>query len=136
MGTQFIGEHLQYGKIGNLFIILSFTAALVSALSYAFQVFRKNDDPLTWNRLARISFIIHGCSVTGIIILLYYIINKHFFEYHFVWQHSSTTLQVKYMWACLWEGQEGSFLVWTFWHVILSIVIIYLIFVYLQGEFS
>ena len=124
MGTQFIGEHLQYGKLGNIFIILSFTAALVSALSYAFQVFRKNEDPLSWNRLARVTFFIHGCSVTGIVALLYYLIHDHYFEYYYVWQHSSTTLQVKYMWACLWEGQEGSFLVWTFWHVVLSTVII------------
>lgn len=124
MGTQFIGEHLQYGKLGNVFIILSFTAALVSALSYAFQVYRKNDDPLSWNQLARVSFFIHGCSVAGIVALLYYLIHEHYFEYYYVWQHSSTTLQMKYMWACLWEGQEGSFLIWTFWHIVLSTVII------------
>ena len=29
------------------------------------------------------------------------------------------------MWACLWEGQEGSFLIWTVWHVVLSILLVW-----------
>jgi cytochrome c-type biogenesis protein CcmF len=124
MDIQYVGEHLQFGRLGNIFIILSFTAAFVSTFAYAFQVYRKKEDPLSWNQIARASFFVHGVSVTGIIVLIYYLIHKHYFEYYYVWQHSNTILPMKYMWACLWEGQEGSFLIWTFWHVVLSIVII------------
>lgn len=125
MDIQYVGEHLQFGRLGNIFIILSFTAAFVSTFSYAFQVFRKKEDPLSWNQIARASFFVHGVSVAGIVAIIYYLIHKHYFEYYYVWQHSNTILPMKYMWACLWEGQEGSFLIWTFWHVVLSIFIIW-----------
>jgi cytochrome c-type biogenesis protein CcmF len=114
-----------FGKIGNAFVVLSFTASIVAMLSYAFQVYRKEEESLTWNKLARFSFFIHACSVFGIISLLFYLIQSHYFEYYYVWQHSSTTLPAKYMWACLWEGQEGSFLIWTVWHVVLSILLVW-----------
>ena len=125
MGIQYLNEHLMFGKIGNAFVVLSFTASIVAMLSYAFQVYRKEEESLTWNKLARFSFFIHACSVFGIISLLFYLIQSHYFEYYYVWQHSSTTLPAKYMWACLWEGQEGSFLIWTVWHVVLSILLVW-----------
>ncbi len=33
-------------------------------------------------------------------------------------------LETKYLLACTWEGQEGSFLLWSFWHCILGLVVI------------
>lgn len=56
--------------------------------------------------------------------VLYYLILNHRFEYYYVWEHSSTILPQRYIFACFWEGQEGSFLLWTFWHTILSLFII------------
>ncbi len=125
MDIQYLNEHLMFGKIGNAFVVLSFTAAIVAMLSYALQVFRKEEEIQSWNKLARFSFFIHACSVFGIISLLFYLIQSHYFEYYYVWQHSSSTLPAKYMWACLWEGQEGSFLIWTVWHVVLSILLVW-----------
>ena len=118
MEIQYQGEHLGYGQFGNIMVILSFSAALLSALSYLFAVIRKNDDPSAWIKLARTSFTLHASGTIGIVILLYYLIHGHFFEYYYIWQHSNTVLPIKYMWACLWEGQEGSFLIWSFWHVV------------------
>ncbi len=120
MEIAYVGEHLLYGKIGNALIILSFTMSILSTLAYLFSVFRKKDDVSTWIPLARTAYMIHGAAVFGIIGLIFYLIHGHFFEYYYVWQHSNTTLPVKYMWACFWEGQEGSFLLWTFWHVVLG----------------
>lgn len=125
MEIQYQGEHLGYGQFGNIMVILSFSAALLSALSYLFAVIRKNDDPSAWIKLARTSFTLHASGTIGIVILLYYLIHGHFFEYYYIWQHSNTVLPIKYMWACLWEGQEGSFLIWSFWHVVLSFFIIH-----------
>ncbi|MBL7923604.1 MAG: cytochrome c biogenesis protein CcsA, partial [Bacteroidia bacterium] len=124
MNIEYQGEHLGYGQLGNLLVILSFTAALLSALSYFISSRSKEEGLLPWLRLSRLSFSIHAISVIGIVVLLYYLIHGHFFEYYYIWQHSNTVLPIKYMWACLWEGQEGSFLIWSFWHVILSFFII------------
>lgn len=124
MDINYQGEHLGYGITGNILVILSFTAALLSSLAYFFSFYRKNDEIKQWTVLARGSFIVHAVSVFGIITLIYFLIHGKFFEYYYVWQHSNSLLPVKYMWACLWEGQEGSFLIWTFWHIVLSLFII------------
>ncbi len=124
MNLNYQGEHLAFGHIGNILIIISFTAALLSSLAYLFSFKRKEDNVTSWLRLARISFSFHAIGVLGLVFLIYYLIHGHFFEYYYVWQHSNSVLPVKYMWACLWEGQEGSFLIWSFWHVILSLIII------------
>jgi cytochrome c-type biogenesis protein CcmF len=120
--VHYLGEQLIFGKIGNVFIIIAFTCALLSCLSYFF--FNRNPLDKSWKNLARTSFFIHTFCIIGIFGVLYYLILNHRFEYYYVWEHSSTTLPVRYILACFWEGQEGSFLLWTFWHTVLSIIII------------
>jgi cytochrome c-type biogenesis protein CcmF len=119
--TQFIGEQLIWGKIGNLFIILAFTASLLSVFTYL-KALRTGD--ASWQKLARRAFAIHSFSIVGILLLLMYLIFNHRFEYYYVWEHSSTTMPLRYIFACLWEGQEGSFLLWMFWQAVLSWFII------------
>ncbi|MBL7749247.1 MAG: cytochrome c biogenesis protein CcsA, partial [Chitinophagaceae bacterium] len=63
-------------------------------------------------------------SVFSIFAILFYIIHNHLFEYHYAWRHSSRTLEFKYLLACFWEGQEGSFLLWAFCHSILGLILI------------
>ncbi len=48
---------------------------------------------------------------------------NHFFEYQYVWQHSNTAMDMKFILSCFWEGQEGSFLLWTFWNVVLGLIL-------------
>lgn len=119
---NYIGELLVYGQIGNALVALSFTGALLAAAAY-FISFRTGD--AAWNKIARAAFAVHSVSVIGIFAVLYYLIFNHRFEYYYVWQHSSMTLPVKFIFSCFWEGQEGSFLLWSFWHVVLSWIIIF-----------
>lgn len=119
---QYTGEQLIYGNIGNGLIVLAFVSALLACVSYFF--FNKNPLDNSWKNLARTSFYIHTLSIIGIFTVLYYLILNHRYEYYYVWQHSSTSLPTRYILACFWEGQEGSFLLWAFWHTVLSIVII------------
>jgi cytochrome c-type biogenesis protein CcmF len=37
--------------------------------------------------------------------------------------HSDKSLQPEYLLSCFWEGQEGSFMLWSFWHCVLGVVI-------------
>ena len=53
---------------------------------------------------------------------LFNIIYAHRYEYYYAWSHSSNHLPVHYMISCFWEGQEGSFLLWIFWHVVLGLL--------------
>ena len=124
MDINYVGEHLWAGKTGNFFVVLSFCGALLSSLSYF--IFSQNEvQNASWKSLGRRAFIFHALGVFGIIGTLFYMLLNHFFEYHYVWQHSNTEMPMRYILSCFWEGQEGSFLLWTFWHVVLGIILIF-----------
>ncbi len=122
MDIAYIGEELIWGKLGNMLIMLAFTASLLSSFSYLIAL-RTGEN--SWKTIARSSFAVHTISIFGIIGLIFYLVVGHRFEYHYVWEHSNTAMPLKYIFACFWEGQEGSFLLWIFWHVILSWIIIF-----------
>lgn len=97
------------------------------ALLFIFNSFiRPTDegDADQWKKLARYAFITETISVFAIFGILFYIIQNHLFEYKYAWQHSSLSLEFKYMFACFWEGQEGSFLLWSVWHCVLGLILI------------
>ncbi|MES2591822.1 MAG: cytochrome c biogenesis protein CcsA [Bacteroidota bacterium] len=119
---EYIGEHLWAGKAGNVFVILSFAFALLASISYFFAS-KDNDEAASWKRIARIAFRAHGLSVIGIVATLFIMLQKHYFEYEYVWHHSNKEMPMRYILSCFWEGQEGSFLLWTFWHVVLGLIL-------------
>lgn len=122
---EYIGEHLLPGQLGHLFIVLSLVASLIATFSYFKSAQAKNDiDATYWKKLARIAFITEVISVFAIFAILFYIISNHLFEYKYAWQHSSRSLEIKYLLACFWEGQEGSFLLWSVWHCVLGLILI------------
>ncbi len=122
---DYIGEHLLPGQLGQFFLALSLVSSLVATFAYFRSSRSQNDlDGLYWKRLARWSFGIETISVVAVFSILFYIISNHLFEYKYAWQHSSRQLEFKYLLACFWEGQEGSFMLWSFWHCMLGLVII------------
>ncbi len=123
---QYIGEHLLPGQIGQLAITLSFVAALLAGVSYFFAVENRNNgsQAASWQQLGRWAFLLHGLSVFAIIGIIFYIMIQQHYEYQYVWAHVSADLPLKYIASAFWEGQEGSFLLWMFWHVVLGIILI------------
>src|SRR5450631_1074395 len=121
---DYIGEHLLPGQLGHFFIVLSLVASLIATFSYFRSAqSRMDEDANRWKKLARFAFITEVFSVIAIFGILFYIIYNHLFEYHYAWKHSSRSLEFKYMLACFWEGQEGSFLLWSFWHCVLGLIL-------------
>ena len=122
---NFEGEHLLPGQIGHFFIILAFIASAIATISY-FIASSKSDiwEKKSWLNLARGSFYIQLLSVIVIFSTIFYICSHHYYEYMYVYKHASRELEYKYLLACIWEGQEGSFLLWTIWHSILGVVLI------------
>ena len=125
MDTTFVGEHLLPGKIGQFFIVLTFGTALLSLISYYFATIQKNKLDTSWRNIGKFAFTLNLFSIIATGSCLFYIIYKHYFEYHYAWAHSSTTLPVYYIISCFWEGQEGSFWLWTFWQGVLGMVLIF-----------
>ena len=113
------------GNLGHFFVIASFVSALVAAWAYIKAANPHDLEAPAWRRFARTAFLVHGALVLGIVVSLFYIIYNNLFEYHYAWTHSSRSLPAYYMISSFWEGQEGSFLLWIFWHVVLGAVLIY-----------
>jgi cytochrome c-type biogenesis protein CcmF len=135
---NYIGEHLLPGQLGHFFLLLSFVSSIGATVSYFLSV-QKGKKLTTgnwqdlangagssqWKKLGRIFFITEVISVFAVFAILFYIISNHYFEYKYAWQHSSRSLEPEYLLSCFWEGQEGSFLLWSVWHCVLGLVIIW-----------
>lgn len=121
----YTGEQLWPGQIGHLLVLISFVASGVATFSFYKSAALKNTlEQYSWRRIARIAFLIESLAVVGVFVMLYYIISRHLFEYKYAWQHSNLALPMQYMLSCFWEGQEGSFLLWSFWHCVLGVALI------------
>jgi cytochrome c-type biogenesis protein CcmF len=118
----FEGERLVWGNLGHLAVVLSFITSIFATIAWYLSVENNNEQ---WASLARKAFHVHMVSVLSIIGVLFYIIHQHYFEYHYAWQHSSRDLPVEYMISCFWEGQEGSFLLWIFWQMVIGNILLY-----------
>src|SRR5690606_4567252 len=126
MEIQYIGEHLLPGILGKISVYTAFVAAIALTVAYFISAQKSNiEEAASWKRFARAAFYVHAAGVMGIVAALFYIIQQHLFEYHYAWQHSSLELPPKCVLACFWGGQEGSFLLWMVWHVILGAVLLF-----------
>ena len=121
---QYIGEHLLPGQFGYFFTLLSLVASLVASFAFAKAFFSNNiEEENAWSKLAKIAFGIEAITVLASFIILTYVISNHLFEYKYAYSHSDKSLPFEYLLSCFWEGQEGSFLLWSFWHCVLGIII-------------
>ena len=114
----YIGEHIWLGQLGNFFLVLSFVASLIALIG--FYLSSKNKEYL---KFARNAFYTHAFAVIGIIGTMFFMLLNHYYEYQYAWQHSNNEMPMRYILSCFWEGQEGSFLLWTFWNVVLGIIL-------------
>lgn len=119
---QYIGEHLWPGRIGQAAVFIAFSAAILSSIAYFFATQKREDVELSnsWRKIGRVGFGIHGLAVFTIIGMLFYVMLNNYYEYQYVQAHVNDDLAFRYIFSAFWEGQEGSFLLWMFWHVILG----------------
>ena len=120
---QYLNEHIWPGILGNFFVVLSFVAALFTAVAYYLATKHEGlENP--WMKPARLGFYAHAIGVFGVIGTLFYILFNHLYEYKYAWDHLNNAMPMKYVFSCMWEGQEGSFLLWTFWHVVIGLFLL------------
>ncbi len=119
MDIQYIGENLVPRTIGHLGIVLSFVSALLASISYFISTQKRENQPLSnsWRSLGRWSFGVHGVAVLSVIAMIFYVMINKRYEYFYAHSHVDDHLDFRYIFAAFWEGQEGSFLLWMFWHV-------------------
>ena len=123
---NYIGEYLLPGQIGHFCVVLSFVAALLACFSYySAAQNRETSSAPGWIKLGRLSFLVHSISVVGIIAMLFYILSGKMYEYQYAWSNISDDLPGKYIFSAFWKEQQGSFLLWSFWHIVLSAFVIF-----------
>ncbi|MBS4028492.1 MAG: hypothetical protein KGZ58_07625, partial [Ignavibacteriales bacterium] len=107
--------------IGRYLIFFAFVSVIVSGIAYLLTHKKKTNEYL---QLARVSF--HGTAISIIVSSFYllYLILTHQFQYSYVWNYSSTDLPLHLLISTFYAGQEGSFMLWTLYTIIIGIVLI------------
>ncbi len=123
---QYLGEHLLPGKLGHLCVVLSFVAALLASVSYFIATQRRDTTQhLGWRNLGRYAYLLHGLATLGIIGTLFWILTHKMYEYQYAWANISDDLPMQYVFSAFWKEQQGSFLLWSFWNIVLGIVLMF-----------
>ncbi len=117
-------EHLLPGQLGHLCVVLSFVAALLATVAY-FLATRKRETAAFegWRNLGRFSFLLHGLATLSVIGTLFFILVNKYYEYQYAWANVSDDLPFEYTFSAFWKEQQGSFLLWSFWHIVLGTVL-------------
>ena len=118
----YLNEHTFAGQLGHGLALVSFISAVFAGVCYLLHTLKGEDG---WRSLGRLFFRLHTASVLGIIVTLFVMLFNHWFEFDYVWKHSNSAMPLQYIASCFWEGQEGSFLLFTFWNVVLGNILIW-----------
>jgi cytochrome c-type biogenesis protein CcmF len=125
LDIAYAGERLLPGQIGHFCIVLSFVASLLATVGYYFATSRRDAEEFgTWLKIGRAGFLVHSLSIATVVAMLFYILVNKYYEYNYVWANTSDDLQWGYVFSAFWKDQEGSFLLWLFWHVVLGLVLL------------
>ena len=123
---NYIGEHLLPGRIGHFCILLTFLSSIVAMVSYFFATQRRGlEEAATWTKMGKTAFYIHSLALVVVAGTFFYILTNNFFEYQYVWANTSHDLPFEYVFSAFWKDQEGSFMLWMLWHMVLGCVLIW-----------
>jgi cytochrome c-type biogenesis protein CcmF len=96
---------------------LAFLLGAASTVAYAL-VIRGSSGA---RAIARQAYVLMTAAIVVVSGLLMYLLVTHDYRLHYVWAYSDNLLELKYLVSSFWGGQEGSFLLWIFWGVLLGL---------------
>jgi cytochrome c-type biogenesis protein CcmF len=107
--------------IGAILVKAAFVFAVASVVSYVWHHLRGTDRSLLLGRT-----FFHGTVVMIVAsaATLLYLILTHQFQYTYVWSYSSRALSTPLLVSTFYAGQEGSFLLWALFTVIIGIFLL------------
>lgn len=106
--------------IGELLIIASLVLSAALFALICISLFLKKD----YSAIIKIIFYLSGIIISLSMLLLFAAFLGNRFDLTYVYNYSSKDLQLYYKLAGLWAGQEGTFLLWTFFLFIFGALII------------
>ncbi len=105
-------------RFGDYFIYAAFTFAILSAITF-FLAWRGRDQ---YHNLARNFYRLAAGFVVAAIVTLLMLILRHDYSVAYVYSYSSNDLPWFFLVSSLWGGQEGTFLLWLTYTVILGTI--------------
>ena len=102
---------------GTLLLWLAFFLGLGSTVAYAMVIGGRENA----RAQARMTYGLMTAAIVVASGLLMYLLVTHDYRLHYVWAYSDNLLPMKYLISSFWGGQEGSFLLWIFWGVLLGL---------------
>lgn len=106
------------GFAGDFLINASFLCAILAAVGYF--LYSRNDRD-QYFRISNWLFGFQGLFLLAASGLLLYIILTHQFNFYYVYNYTSSDLQLKYLISAFWGGQEGSFMLWILFSVLFGL---------------
>ncbi len=102
---------------GTVLLWAAFLLGVASTATYALTL----RDPERWLRPARQTYTLMTVGIVLASGLLMYLLITHDYRLAYVWAYSDNTLPLHYLISTFWGGQEGSFMLWLFWGVLLGL---------------
>ncbi len=106
------------GTIGNILINTAFLLGFLSLIGYFLYSQKENTQYLT---ISNWLFGLKGLLVLAASGILLYLILTHQFNYYYVYNYTSSSLQLKYLISAFWGGQEGSFMLWILFSALMGL---------------
>ena len=106
---------------GVVLIWLAFLLGVVSTVAF-FAAARGAE---RWQSIARQAYVLMTAAVVVASALLMYLLLNHDYRVFYVFSYSDNALPLHFLISTFWAGQEGSFLLWIFWGVLLGLPLMY-----------
>jgi len=96
-------------NVGQILAWIAFASALTAGLGFLAAMGGRGN---AW-RWGKAAFGIQWLALAGAIAFLWTILFTHQYQYQYVHSYSSREMPPQYVYAALWGGQEGTFLLWA-----------------------
>jgi len=103
--------------VGKLLIYVAFGASLISIIGF----FLAHTGKENFLKIGRLFFHITVIGVLTAALYLLYNVLTHQFQFSYIWEQSSTDLQLPLLISTFWAGQEGSFMLWGLFTAVIGI---------------
>ncbi len=109
-----------YDVPGEILIVLALVFNLVSGIGYAAAAWGR----VSFESLGRRSYSLLALVTSLAVAYLFYLFFSHNFAIKYVHDYSNRSLEFFYVLSAFWGGQEGTYLLWLFFSVLLGFMII------------
>jgi cytochrome c-type biogenesis protein CcmF len=106
--------------IGNILLTLALLAGVFTVIMY-YLTFKGYENTL---KLARIGYHTTAIMIIAASALLLHAILTHQYQYKYVYNYSGSDLSTGLLMSTFYAGQEGSFMLWTFFTAIIGLILL------------